>query len=197
MRRGLRVGMVAGVLLSGCCLQLQAHESPVDPVSRTLTFWVQGDRLRLRYEVQITERSALLELRAMDRNRDGAIQDSERDDFMADKARRLAERLNLSMGSTPMKLTPIGSVALGRGWRQTFEFEATFSNLASGSYNLEFSDRNSWLRPGPFQWTIGRPADLPPKGPSDAGSAVLRAGPSVSPGSTHDEASRIALQLLR
>ena len=162
MKRVLR--MAIGILALGCCTHLLAHESPVDQIPRSLSLWVEGDRLQVRYEEQLSERSALLELYAMDRNRDGVVQDSERDAFLDEKVRQLIERLRLSGTTTPRdaKLKPVGSVVLRRGYRQVYEFEIDTSAFERGPHNFTLTVLDSRHRPGPFQATIGRPSDLPP-----------------------------------
>lgn len=194
MKRTLRCLVTIGVLALGCCLRLQAHESPVDPVSRTLTFWAEGDRLRVRYEEQVSERSALLELYAMDRNRDGVIQDGERDAFMGDKAKKLAGLLTVRIAGAPLDLAPVGPVVLRRGWRRIFEFEASLAAIAAGTHRIELSDMNSRFRPGPFQWTVGRPADLGAKGASPGRAVTLRGVPPGGVGSMRGEADRVGLE---
>ncbi len=196
MKRVLSLSAAISVLVLGSCLQLQAHESPVDSVSRTLTFWTEGSRLRMRYEQQISERSALLELHAMDRNRDGIIQDNEKETFMSDKARRLADGLKIAAESVSLKLTPVGPVVLRRGCRQVYEFETDLSIIPSSIYRLVLSDMNSRVRPGPFQWTILRPADLPTKEKSTEKTVTVRAGSSDGPSSMRGGEDRVALELL-
>lgn len=178
MRRRICIAATIGIVAFGWAGYLPAHESPVDPVSRSLTFWMEGDRLRLRYEVQISERSALLELYAMDRDRNGVIQTSEQDAFLTDKARQLAERMKLQGEMTSLKLTPVGPVVLRRGWRQIYEFEAELSALPSSTHRLTLSDTNSRFRPGPFQWKIRHASDLPAQGAPPRRGRTLRSGSS-------------------
>jgi len=176
MKRLFCTTAAIGIAAFGWCGRLPAHESPVDPVSRTLTFWTEGMILRIRYEQRISERTALLELHAMDRNRDGIIQESEKEAFMADKARRLAEGLKLQADTVSLTLTPVGSVVLRRGWRQVYEYKTDLSMVSS--HRVTLHDTDSRLRPGPFRWTIGRPADVAAKGASAGSTVTLRAGSS-------------------
>jgi hypothetical protein len=197
MMRLVRMAMAMGIAAFGYCGRVQAHESPVDPVSRTLTFWVDGIRLHIRYEEQISERSALLELHAMDRNRDGIVQDRERDSFLADKASRLAEGLKIQGGSVSLKVTSDGPVALRRGWRQVYSFAADLSAIPTSLLRIRLSDLNSHLRPGPFRWTIGRPSDLPAtEGAPAARITALRAGSSGATLSMQGGEDRVDLEFV-
>lgn len=192
MRRTFRMMAAIGTLAFGCGLRLQAHESPVDLVSRTLTLWVEGERLRVRYEEQVSERNALLELYAMDRNRDGSIQDDERDAFLTEKAKRLAEQMKFS-GATA-KLTPTGPVVLRRGWRQVYEFTTDASAFGRGPHSLTLVVMGSRQRPGPFQVTIGRPRDLPAvEGPREKVGAL--SGAASSAGSLRGAEDTVSIQL--
>jgi len=195
MNPATRMMAAALALAFGCCPRVQAHESPVDPVSRSVTLWIEGDRLRVRYEEQISERSALLELYAMDRNRNGIIQDDERDAFLGEKAKRLAGQLRLSEVSGPaVKLTPTGTVTLRRGWRQVYEFVTDVSVFGRGPHNLTLTVSGSLQQPGPFQATIGRPRDLPAgEGPREKVGAL--SGAASSAGSLRGVEDRVDLQL--
>lgn len=195
MRRTVRTMAAIGILAIGCGLRLQAHESPVDQVSRTLTLWMENDRLRVRYEEQISERNALLELYAMDRNRDGIIQNDEEDAFLTGKAKRLAGQITLSESSGPaVKLIPAGPVVLRRGLRQVYEFAADVSGFGRGPHNLTLVVLGSRQRPGPFQATIGRPRDLPAgEGPREKVGAL--SGAASSAGSLRGAEDKVSVQL--
>jgi hypothetical protein len=178
MKRALTRMILAALLATVLCPRLQAHESPVDQVSRTLRLWVEGDRLRLRYEERVSERCALLELLAMDRNRNGIVQDGEQRTFFAAKARQVASRLQARMDGAPLELEVREPVTLRRGWRQVYEFQIPLAAVPGGAHVLRIADRNNQMRPGPFQWMIGRPVDLGERSAAP-GRAQLRAQSSA------------------
>lgn len=157
LKKALPFALVSSLLVAWLCTLLPAHESPLDVLTRTLRFWVQGDQLFLRYEEKVSERSALLELHAMDRNRDGIVQDEERDMYLGEKARKLVTRLHLRVAETPLTLTARGPVALRRGWRQIHDFQVSLAALPRGVHTLQMSDDNARMRPGQVSWTIGSP----------------------------------------
>ena len=176
MRRTVITVVLSSLLIAGASSLLQAHESPVDLVGRKLRMWIEGDWLRVRYEEQLSERSALLELHVMDLNRDGTIQDDERSSYLTDKARLAAERLQMRLDDTPIALTPLGPVECRQGWRQVYDFRVALTNVTTGTHALRLTNRYSNTRPGAFQWAVGRPVELVARGVAP-GRATLRAKP--------------------
>ncbi|MCJ8332475.1 MAG: hypothetical protein MJH11_21140 [Lentisphaeria bacterium] len=178
MRRTLTTVWLSGLLSLGIVSTLSAHESAVDRVSRNLRLWIEGDHLRIRYEEQISERSALLELHVMDRNRDGSVQDKERVSYLLAKAKLAASRLRIQIDGKPLVLTPMGPVDLRRNWRQVYHFQAPLADVLAGDHVFQLTDHNSQMRPGPFLWTLGpsKAVEAKMKGPRIASLRGPRTG---------------------
>lgn len=147
-----RLSCLMFVLLSAA---LQAHESPVERIDRMLRVWAWDGRLHLRYEVSYNERSALLELHAMDTNADGTIQEQERHTYFAAKAERMAEHFEIHVGDATRKPISTGEVMLRRNWRQVYDLSVPLTTLASGENVLRVAVRGMHIQPGEFRWTIG------------------------------------------
>ena len=150
-----------------------AHESPVDHVSRTMFMWIADGRLMLSYRLQITERSALLELRAMDTNHDSKISDAERDAYFADRAKWLASQIALTLDGATITLSPVGKVTLDPQFGQYYLFEARMDQLKPGHHTGQLIDDYARKFPGYYRYheadaKQGTPihADPPPVDPN-------------------------------
>ena len=121
-----------------------AHESPIDHVDRRLHFSVKGNDLVLQYSLRKTPRAALLEMRAMDENRDGRISPMERKQYFEARSRRLAGLLRLVERNKTMPFEVAGKVVL----RPDFSQEFLFSAHLNGAETLEFTDGFSRRYPG-------------------------------------------------
>ena len=78
--------------LSGFLVSLNsvAHESPIDHVDRLVKVWLADDGLHLSYRMRISERQALLQLRAVDTDRDGKISSTESGTFFKSHGEKIA-----------------------------------------------------------------------------------------------------------
>lgn len=159
-RMALIISILTVVLNASLPMRPAAHESPVDHVSRKLWIWVQGEHLHLRYEEQLGERAAMLELHAMDRNRDGSIQASERKAFFLDKRTALANDLKLNFEGENLQLQPSEKVLLKPNWRQLYCFHAKIGSLEPGKRKGRLIDRHSRKYPGFYTWKAQPPEDV-------------------------------------
>ena len=129
-----------------------AHESPVDHVSRTMSMWIADGRLTLSYRLQITERSALLELQAMDTDHDGKISDAERDAYFADRTKWVARQITITMDGTTVTLSPVGKVTLDPQFGQSYLFEARGDQLQPGRHTGQLIDDYARKFPGYYRY---------------------------------------------
>jgi hypothetical protein len=129
-----------------------AHESPVDHVDRTIHIWIEGDSIFLRYQLQLSERAAMMQLKDMDADTNGAVSDSERDAFFAAFSSQLAPKLQLQIGERSLDMKPFGHVELLPQFRQVFVFSAPIGSLKAGSHAGKLSDEYSRNYPGVYRW---------------------------------------------
>ncbi len=129
-----------------------AHESPVDHVDRGIRIWIEGEAIFLRYQLQLSERAATMQLKDMDSNLDGAVSDSERDAFLGGFAANLANHLRMQIGERPLELKPAGRVELRPQFRQVYGFSAPCGALKSGSHAGKLRDEYSRNYPGMYRW---------------------------------------------
>ncbi|MFP6887029.1 MAG: hypothetical protein VB997_05680 [Opitutales bacterium] len=134
----------SAILLLFAIVSANAHESPIDHVDRRLYFSVKGNDLVLQYSLRQTQRAALLEMRAMDENRDGLISPMERKRYFEARSRRLAGLLHLVESEKTMSFKVAGKVVL----RPDFSQEFLFSASLDGAVDLEFTDGFSRQYPG-------------------------------------------------
>lgn len=162
------------------CLTARAHESPIERVDRMLRLWTGNERLHLRYEEAYSERSALLELHAMDTNADGIIQDKERRTYFAAKANGMAAHFDVRVGNAIRKPVPAGNVVLRRGWRQVYNFSVPLKAAPAGTTTLRVAIRGMHVQPGEFQWTIGAGSKeaTPPRSGQRSGLSIKPVKPA-------------------
>ena len=127
-----------------------AHESPIDHVDRTLQLYVKDSRLYVSYRLRQTDRAAFLQLRAMDRDRDGRVSRTERERFLNDFAKRLSKQLAGRFNNAMLRFRPVGAVKLHPDFSQSFLFAAKIGNLPPGEYHGRLTDYHSRSYPGSF-----------------------------------------------
>ncbi|GMV79202.1 MAG: hypothetical protein AMXMBFR7_03860 [Planctomycetota bacterium] len=133
-------------------LNPQAHESPVDHVTRTVRMWIADGNLELTYEMQLSERAALMELHGMDRSGNGAIEPAERKAWFEAQAKRLAGQLKGELAGAELEFAPVGDVALKPDFRQLYRFRAKTRPLAFGTHKGRLLDHFSRSYPGVYRW---------------------------------------------
>lgn len=129
-----------------------AHESPVDHVDRAIRIWIDGDSIFLRYQLQLSERAAMMQLKDMDTDGDGAVSDRERDAFFATAATKLAPQLRIDLDERAVELKPSGRVELLPQFRQVYLFSAPVGALKAGAHAGKLSDAYSRNYPGVYRW---------------------------------------------
>lgn len=142
------------ILLSLChslfVISVTAHESPIDHVDRTLRMRVDGNILLLTYRLRLTQRAALLQLRAMDEDNNGRVNDDERERFFDKFAIRLAKQLRVELDGKVFWFQPRGRVQLNPDFSQTVVFVAEIGELAKGKHSGLLKDFHSRSYPGSF-----------------------------------------------
>jgi hypothetical protein len=144
--------LTAIALVASTPLKPLAHESPVDHVDRGIRIWIKDETLFVRYQLQLSERAAMMQLTQMDRNSDGMISDSERDEYFSSFADKLAKQLHVKIGGPELDLKREGKVELLPDFRQVFSFAARCGALATGKHSGVFSDEYSRSYPGAYRW---------------------------------------------
>ena len=162
-----------------------AHESPVDHIDRDFRILVKNGALTVTYRVGLTERAALLQLKAMDTDSDARISDTEADAFFTAQAKTLADLLVVQIDGKPVTLTPAGSVQRDLRLGQTYTFTAPLSALTPGRHPGTLADGYSRQYPGAFRWLSpgeGGPKDIRVESvvvPQDAGRAQREHAPWI------------------
>jgi hypothetical protein len=156
MMRNFRAKLFGALLALAMVLVLPirplAHESPVDHVDRAIRIWIEGETIYLRYQLQLSERAALMQLKVMDANADGVVSDTERDAYFASFAGKLAPHLRLEIGEHALEIKPAGRAELLPQFRQVFLFSAPIGALKSGTHAGKLSDEYSRNYPGVYRW---------------------------------------------
>jgi hypothetical protein len=161
--RGMPLGGLVLLGALGAASVARGHESPVDHIERSLRFRIVEQKLHLRYETQLPLRLALLRMRRIDANGDGALGDEERASFLRRRAARLAHGLRLKIGGERRFFRPLGPGRLAPPYRERFTFVADLGDLPPGRHEGVLRDRTSRVRPGPY--TLERPETPKEEGP--------------------------------
>jgi hypothetical protein len=122
---------------------MHAHDTGLSHSNRTLGITADAAGYELEYRLQVPPDVALLELAGMDVNRDGEIDDAERDTWFAARAAALLAGLNLSWDSDKHVPPTVVAWRLDSGLTQTYRFRLP---LAPGALRLD--DRNFLSQPG-------------------------------------------------
>tara|TARA_B100000809_G_scaffold263065_1_gene315458 strand:- start:1428 stop:1991 length:564 start_codon:yes stop_codon:yes gene_type:complete len=134
-----------------------AHESPIDHINRTLTFDVQAKHLRLGYRMNLTPRVAILQLRKMDRNRDGNISDNEQSGYFEAFARRLSSELVFEMNEKRLPVRVTDDVKLYPDLSNEYHFSVSLGCLMTGRHVIRFRDEFSRRYPGSVRLAAAAP----------------------------------------
>lgn len=143
-----------------------AHESPVDHVDRAIRISVANGMLNVRYQVQLSERAALMQFQRMDTDADGAVTIEERTAFLDAFQRELGQQLTVELGGKALVLKVEGAAKLLPQCRQVFTFSAPIGELKSGQHKGRLLDSYSRNFPGAYRWDG-------PKTPGTEGPQVL------------------------
>ncbi len=145
------IPLVLFALLAFLVQPIQAHESPVDHVGREIRLWWADGKVHVTYRLLLTERAALLQLGAIDRDHDGKISDDERRTYFSNFASDLAGQFQLTIEGKPVKLHTDGEVALDPALGQTYQFATDDIALPPGKHAAELRDSYSRAYPGPYR----------------------------------------------
>lgn len=143
-----------------------AHESPVDHVDRAIRISVANGTLTVRYQVQLSERAALMQFQRMDTNVDGTVSSEERSAFFDVFQRELCQQLQVEVAGKALALKPDGAAKLFPQCRQVFNFSAPVADLKTGRHAGRLLDSFSRNFPGAYRWDG-------PKTPGTEGPQVL------------------------
>ena len=147
MRAKLQLPLLAALLLAAG--PVPAHEAPIDHVDRTLRVEAKGETLHLHYRLHHTPRSVIMQMRAMDTDRNGSISEDERTRYFTGFAAELARSLVLRpAGKETVSFHPTGDVTLRPDLSSEFGFAATLGGLATGTHHFVLTDKSSRKYPG-------------------------------------------------
>lgn len=125
-----------------------AHESPIDHIDRTISVGLVKRDLVINYRMRMTPRAALLQLRAMDRNDDGLINDEERSVYMGSVAARIRERMTVAVGDKPLRMDERAPALMHADLSNEFRFSAPLAGLESGKHVVKLEDDYTRQYPG-------------------------------------------------
>lgn len=125
-----------------------AHESPIDHINRTLTFDVRAEQLTVGYRMNLTPRVAILQLRKMDRDRNGRISSDEQSGYFDAFARRLSSELVFEMNDKRLPVTVTDDVKLYPDLGNEYHFAVPLGPLTKGRHVIQFRDEFSRRYPG-------------------------------------------------
>jgi len=144
--------LAALTILVSLPLRPLAHESPVDHVDRGIRIWIKGDSVFLRYQLQLSERAAMMQLIKIDENADGVASESERDSYFAAFAEALSKQLHLQIDGKMLNLKSDRKAHLLPQFRQVFTFSGTCGALPQGKHAGQLNDDYSRSYPGMYRW---------------------------------------------
>ncbi|HYG77830.1 MAG TPA: hypothetical protein VEK08_22680 [Planctomycetota bacterium] len=133
-----------------------AHESPIDHVDRDIRIWVAGESIYVSYQLQLSERAAMMQLHKMDVDASGTVSDTERRTYFADFAAQLVRQLQLKVGTQPVSLKPDSPVKLLPQFRQKFIFSGPVGRLPKGKTPGRIDDLYSRSYPGNYRFVPAR-----------------------------------------
>jgi hypothetical protein len=159
----LRLSGVITILLLAVASVATGHDGGFGHSRRTLYFTVEGDRLVLEYRIQQNREDALVEMTRMDTDGDGTVSTAERDRFLKDRAKELADNLQVKTAAGEAVALTFERARLDQGLTQTFRFQ-----LATTALEVLLEDRNFSHKPGlvlvrnsaGLTVTLARPTDL-------------------------------------
>ena len=128
-----------------------AHESPIDHVDRQIRLWVEGDRLFIRYQLQLSQRAAMMQLQKMDVDKDGTVSPQERDAQLNAYAVKLSRQLELYVADKAVEVSSAGPVKVLPHCRQVYVFSGQIGTLTSGTLRGKLVDNYSRHYPGSYR----------------------------------------------
>ena len=135
--------IILALLACLAVVPVRAHDTGLSHSSRTLGITATERGYHLEYRVRVTPDVALLEMAAMDADRDGAISDGERDSWFTARGAALLAGLNLTWDSEETIPARLAGWSLGSALTQTYRFDVDCGPVA-----LRVEDRNFQSQPG-------------------------------------------------
>ncbi|MCJ8328679.1 MAG: hypothetical protein HRT89_00240 [Lentisphaeria bacterium] len=136
--------LLAAIFVS---LSSQAHESPIDHIDRLIKVWIEKDGLHISYQMHLSERQALLQLRAVDTDKNGQINGTEKATYFKSHGEKVASYLVLTLGKKRLPITLAEPVLLRANFSQRYHFVAPM-DFKAGQTDLLLTDNYSHLYPG-------------------------------------------------
>jgi hypothetical protein len=127
-----------------------AHDGGFGHSRRTIYLAVEGDHLVLEYRLQHNREDALVEMTLMDADGDGTISAEERDRFLKERARQLAENLLIKTAAGGAIVPKFDRARLDQGLTQTYRY-----TLPTTAGEVLLEDRNFGHKPGLVQVRTG------------------------------------------
>ncbi|MEO8286494.1 MAG: high-affinity nickel-transporter [Chloroflexota bacterium] len=167
MKRYTRIGLVASMLLL-LSLAIAPRSASAHPmgnfsINQYSALTVGGDKVELRYIIDMAEIPTFQELSKLSANRTTDLTPEQRASFIADKTAEVSKGLTLNVDGKPVQLTLVKSslsFPLGNGGLPTLRLElhysASLAGIAKGS--LEYRDTNFLDRVG-WKEIIAIPAE--------------------------------------
>ncbi len=158
-----RIRLLAGVMLLVSVSMAAGHDGGFGHSRRTIYLAVEGDGLILEYRLQHNRDDALVEMTLMDADGDGTISAEEKDRFLKERARQLADHLRVKTAAGEALTLKFESVRLDQGLTQTCRFK-----LTTTATEVLLEDRNFGHKPGlihvrngeGLRVTLAQPTDL-------------------------------------
>jgi hypothetical protein len=125
-----------------------AHDGGFGHSRRTIYLTTDGDNLVLEYRIQLNRDDALVEMTLMDADGDGTVSAEEKDRYLKERAKQLAEKLQVKTAAGDAVALKLVSVKLDQGLTQTYRFM-----LATIAAEVLLEDRNFGHKPGLVQVT--------------------------------------------
>lgn len=139
------------------------HDGGFGHSRRTIYLTTDPNGLVLEYRLQQNRDDALVEMTRMDADGDGQVSAAEKDRFLKERARQLADHLQVKTAAGEAIELKLESVRLDQGLTQTYRF-----TLATIAAEVLLEDRNFGHKPGlvlvrngdGLTVTLAKPTDL-------------------------------------
>ncbi len=140
--------LMSAVMLIVSGVVAEAHESPIDHVDRTISVGLAKRDLVINYRMRMTPRAALLQLRAMDRNQDGRVNDEEKSTYLRGVADQIRTRMALTVGEQRLVLVDIAPALMHPDLSNEYLFAAPLVSLRGGKHVFDLEDTYTRRYPG-------------------------------------------------
>jgi hypothetical protein len=146
--KNVRCVLLLSTILLATRGSLGAHESPIDHIDWTISVGLVKRDLVIDYRMRMTPRAALLQLRAMDRNDDGLVNDEERSAYMGSIASQIRNRMILAVGEERLHVVERAPALMHPDLSNEFRFAARLVGIALGKHVVKLEDDYTRQYPG-------------------------------------------------